>query len=394
MVDNCCISNYTTTLNLEDEDIEKYFANISNNFSRNSSIRRSCRNFSKQSSSGNISGATQSRRTTPANSNRASPYLFGQFTNTVAQLNPKRATYYSTASDTSGTPMSSRNSTLSRNDGSGMSENSSDKRDVFIDNVAYYEVQKRESVKSGRTNGFSNVSEVQWNFFGDLKKNRDTEKLTKKKVDTENFSTIRPLGTYKKDEYYRLRKSTQDVNTVSIWCTENDERNAIIFHHESGMVENFASNENPNFSNDDTVESLKETKYKSNEVLNNACEAQSTSSNSLLNIQRNIFSKSISDVYNISTELKLLEKRTNLSRDSINLSQNHFGSCTLSQSCFNDVNINKASNDDLPNSFKTNSKRSFDLRTLATIIPLYDNVYDDTIQQSNVSSNSTETMLK
>uniref|UniRef100_A0A336MBA3 CSON012636 protein n=1 Tax=Culicoides sonorensis TaxID=179676 RepID=A0A336MBA3_CULSO len=320
VVDNCCVGNYAT-LNLDDQEIEKYFVNISSNFSRNSSIRRSVRNFNKSSTG---TGSGTSRRTTPASSNRASPYIFDQLSNTVTCLKPKRATYYS---DTSYSSMSSRNSTLTRNrsnTGSSASVNDANKTKPFmnIDNLTYYDTQQREQQQQQQSQGNGvnrQVPDLKWNFLSDLRKEKEKRERERRKSDVSQMGQSQTLHRRKKDEYWKLRQSAQNVNNISIWCAENDERNAIIFHHESEVVENCCGNVS-------VLHQYLNPHAKSSEVLNNTLEVQSKTSGSLQNMQHNVFSRSVSNVYNITDEFKVFEKQSNLTRDSINLSHNYLQS--------------------------------------------------------------------
>lgn len=411
VVDNCCSSNYAT-LNLDDDEIQKYFVNISSNFSRTSSIRRSVRNFSSSSKSnsntnaantpthstrfGSVS-ARRSLRTTPsttqpsslgASGARQSPFFFDQFSNTVACLNPSIPTYYSDVSS-----CSSKASTLSRNrsnTGSYASDSGTDQQGNFdpirlrkaltstIDNVAYYHAGQSSGAadKQGnppRSAGYETSSSIRWNFLGDLKKEeaeavmRSRRRRSDQQRPTISSMVPAPPGvTRSYEEYWRMRKSTQNVNTVSIWCAENDERNAIMFHHESGVVENCSSNDLFQFINS-TGPTGSAPKAKSSEVLNNTLETPSKLSGSLQNMQRNVFSQSSSNIYNISSDFKVFEKQSNLPRNSINLSQNYLSSMTSSQSSldgfsFNNpnLNLNKVLNTSQSNRVRTRQRESED----------------------------------
>ncbi|XP_063698235.1 uncharacterized protein DDB_G0283357-like [Culicoides brevitarsis] len=330
-VDNCgVVSNYAT-LNLDDQEIEKYFVNISSNFSRNSSIRRSVRNFSGGNGAKSSTASGTSRRTTPASSNRASPYIFDQLSNTVTCLKPKRATYYS---DTSYSSMSSRNSTLTRNPSKNPQMGSSNsvngqKPFLNIDNLTYYEsTENQQSRPQQQQQNGRQVPDLKWNFLSDLRKEKEKQQRERRKSDISQMHT-QTMHRRKKDEYWKLRKSAQNVNNISIWCAENDERNAIIFHHESEVVENCCGNMYyfPQYLADD-----QEATTKSTDVLNNTFDARSKMSGSLQNMQHNVFSRSSSNVYNITDEFKVFEKQSNLTRDSINLSHNYIHSLSSSHS--------------------------------------------------------------
>lgn len=372
MVDNCCSSNYAT-LNLDDEEIQKYFVNISSNFSRNSSIRRSVRNFSSSSKSNSNTnaantpthtarfGSVTARRSLRATTVqpppimpgvRQSPFILDQFSNTVACLKPSIPTYYSETSS-----CSSKASTLSRNrsnTGSYASDSGTDLQGNFdpirlrqkltstIDNVAYYHAGQGSGAADQQGNpssaGYETPSSIRWNFLGDLKKEEVEARNRRRKSEQER----QPAKSY--EEYWRMRhKSTQNVNTVSIWCAENDERNAIIFHHESGIVENCSGNQVLRFISDSHNSSSAAThsgKTKSSEILNNTVETPARLSGSLQNMQRNVFSQSSSNIYNVSSDFKVFEKQSNLYRNSINLSQNYLSSMTSSQSSLDTLHLN------------------------------------------------------
>ncbi|XP_039437468.1 uncharacterized protein LOC120418988 [Culex pipiens pallens] len=150
-----------------------------------------------------------------------------------------------------------------------------------------------------------------------------------------------------------LKKSSpsasSEFKTVSIWRAENDdEANAIIFHHESEIVENCCNNHFLDHSSydictvdncdyliksSDTKSEGKGSIYsaKSEERLNNSVALSSSAAANKLELkQRNIFTSTLlsasatpANVYSIiSPDLKRFEKQTNLNRNSVNLSQN------------------------------------------------------------------------
>ncbi|XP_058066275.1 serine-rich adhesin for platelets-like [Anopheles bellator] len=176
-----------------------------------------------------------------------------------------------------------------------------------------------------------------------------------------------------------LKKSSpsasSDFKTVSIWRAENgDEGNAIIFHHESEIVENCCTNHFLDHSNydvcrvdncdylirsSDTDTGSKRascgTLCKSEERLNNAIAPSASLAKQLELKQRNVFTTTgpmsagaattptlaaagvtaptATTVYSIiSPDLKRFEKQTNLNRHSVNLSQNLPASPTSSSS--------------------------------------------------------------
>ncbi|XP_065080804.1 glucose transporter type 1-like [Ochlerotatus camptorhynchus] len=188
-----------------------------------------------------------------------------------------------------------------------------------------------------------------------------------------------------------LKKSSPSASaefkTVSIWRAENDdEANAIIFHHESEIVENCCTNHFLDHSNYDicTVDncdylikssdtpksSRKSSMSKSEERLNNSVALSCSTGNRLELKQRNIFTSTLStsttppNVYSIiSPDLKRFEKQTNLTRNSVNLSQNLSSpSSTSSSSIFlgnynqSYRNINQNSSED--KLLNTSSSRS------------------------------------
>ncbi|XP_053687001.1 glucose transporter type 1-like [Sabethes cyaneus] len=181
-----------------------------------------------------------------------------------------------------------------------------------------------------------------------------------------------------------LKKSSPSASaefkTVSIWRAENgDEANAIIFHHESEIVENCCTNHFLDHSNydictvdncdyliksTDTPKSDRKGSFsKSEERLNNSV-ALTTSTGTKLELkQRNVFTSTLSTANNataaanvysiISPDLRRFEKQTNLTRNSVNLSQNlSSASSTSSSSIFlgnyNQIyrNMNQNTSDD------------------------------------------------
>lgn len=217
---------------------------------------------------------------------------------------------------------------------------------INIDNLTYYETQNvqqttsqpvgEQSVSNG--NYGRQVPDLKWNFLSDLRKEKEKQQRERerRKSDVSQMMTnAQTMHRRKKDEYWKLRKSAQNVNNISIWCAENDERNAIIFHHESEVVENCCGNmyylpylTDQNYTNDDRSRQ----RTKSSDVLNNTFDARSKMSGSLQNMQHNVFSRSSSNVYNITDEFKVFEKQSNLTRDSINLSHNYLHSLSSSHS--------------------------------------------------------------
>lgn len=281
------------------------------------------------------SSSARSRHTTPASSARASPYIFDQFTNTVACLKPSIPTYYSETS------CSSRTSTLSRNRSNTGSIHTSRpdmqhtldshklrkalSSKINIDNVAYYQSGNDNNRNGNVLNQNESPSKIKWNFFGDIKRNQQQQAEARKR-----------------ENQRKHHRSAQNINTVSIWHAENDERNAIIFHHESGIVENCSGN----YLGFLSPETSTLTKTKSSENIsknpplnNTLCEQSKTPSGSL-NMQRNVFSRSSSNIYDITTDFRIFQKQSNLYRNSINLSQNYLSSLSSSMSSLDDARAN------------------------------------------------------
>lgn len=123
------------------------------------------------------------------------------------------------------------------------------------------------------------------------------------------------------------RQKTSDMKTVSIWRTDNEESNAIIFHHESEIVENCCENYfNCNYQHDDDDQQSMRThqhcnNFKTNnhevpqstERLNNTVEIISSHSAPLDILNRNNISSVINQL-NLSPEFRHYEKMTNLSQ--------------------------------------------------------------------------------
>lgn len=280
--------------------------------------------------------------------------------------------------------MSSRNSTLTRNKsntGSSTSVNGQTKQPfINIDNLTYYEthgrqVQSQMSEKSVKSN--RQVPDLKWNFLSDLRKEKEKQERERerRKSDVSEMTNPPIIHRRKKDEYWKLRKSAQNVNNISIWRAENDERNAIIFHHESEVVENCCGNmyyfqylNDPNFDD-------RSSRTKSSNVLNNTFDARSKMSGSLQNMQHNVFSRSTSNVYNITDEFKIFEKQSNLTRDSVNLSHNYLHSLSSSHSSLYTAanhlanhNLNKVLNTSRPsNTQASTSNRALNVENNSSI---------------------------
>jgi hypothetical protein len=132
--------------------------------------------------------------------------------------------------------------------------------------------------------------------------------------------------------------SSFQKQTVSIWRAENNEEgNAIIFHHESETVENCCNNHFPYFEdnldenlydNDNfrctTITSKVKQCNNIKAKLNNEVDWLQQPLTSLKITQRNIFpiiSKG-KNMFSLSSDLRVFQKNTNLTRNSVNLSQN------------------------------------------------------------------------
>lgn len=158
---------------------------------------------------------------------------------------------------------------------------------------------------------FTSPSRIQWNFLSGLNQ-RDILCTTE--------STASTPTSYRYDDdktlsynHQPIKQSSNDVKTVSIWRTENDESNAIIFHHESEIVENCCNNY---FQCDDDMfidtqqctselcDYFEKTEHLP-EILNNSLDFSSFSSSASTSIK-------INHRNDISPDMKFYEKRTNL----------------------------------------------------------------------------------
>lgn len=145
-----------------------------------------------------------------------------------------------------------------------------------------------------------------------------------------------PSCSSKNDGTDRHQKAS-DVKTVSIWRTDNEESNAIIFHHESEIVENCCENYfSCNYQHDNghrlmwtesNCNSFKTNNHEvpqSTERLNNTVEIASSHSAPLDILNRNNISSVINQL-NLSPEFRHYEKMTNLSQqNSANLTPSRF----------------------------------------------------------------------
>lgn len=205
-------------------------------------------------------------------------------------------------------------------------------------------------------------SPIKWNFVcdGDGSGNK-TEYI--------EVSTQPSTSSSKMDGHNR-RKST-DVKTVSIWRTDNEESNAIIFHHESEIVENCCENYfRCNYQNDDHDQQSMRAKFcenfktnnhevpKSSERLNNTVEIMPSQSAPLDILNRNNISSVINQL-NLSPEFRHYEKMTNLSQqNSANLTPSRF---TQTNQNFNLLNQNMENNNFTEDKFINTSRNTITL---------------------------------
>jgi hypothetical protein len=237
---------------------------------------------------------------------------------------------------------------------------------------------------------FNSPSKIKWNFLagleetksykssisslGDAEEGSDPGTGVKRRetTSTDTVTTDEPDGGHtagptrssscKIEELLKKSSpsaSNADVKTVSIWRAggNDDEANAIIFHHESEIVENCCTNHFLANSSYDicTIENcdylinnlhhdkqrlLEQSKNnlaknggrsKSEEQLNNVCSKSASSTCNKLELkQRNIFTSATTSTTNtshlyshlVSPDLRRYEKQTNVDRNSVNLSHN------------------------------------------------------------------------
>lgn len=161
------------------------------------------------------------------------------------------------------------------------------------------------------------------------------------------------------------RQKSSDVKTVSIWRTDNEESNAIIFHHESEIVENCCENYfHCNYQHEDQhmgakfYEHLKINNHevpKSTERLNNTVEIIPSHSAPLDILNRNNISSVINQL-NLSPEFRHYEKMTNLSQqNSANLTPSRF---TRTNQNFNLLNQNMENSHFIEDKFINTSRYS------------------------------------
>ncbi|KAG4074645.1 hypothetical protein HA402_004516 [Bradysia odoriphaga] len=163
-------------------------------------------------------------------------------------------------------------------------------------------------------------SPIKWNFACDGEGSAN-------KTEYVEVATQPSTSSSKYDGNHRQ----SDVKTVSIWRTDNEESNAIIFHHESEIVENCCENYfNCNYQHDDQQQQMRTQFHeaftasnhevpKSTERLNNTVEIVSSHSAPLDILNRNNISSVINQL-NLSPEFRHYEKTTNLSQQtSVNL---------------------------------------------------------------------------
>lgn len=188
-------------------------------------------------------------------------------------------------------------------------------------------------------------SPIKWNFIsntnGELNKN----------------DSIQVASTSSDSSSSESQKQNRRApnNSISIWQTrgEADEANAIIFHHESGMVENCCDNYPYNYCNYATDESenvcTSQTELNqyagkgindnnnqnddSKPKLNNMTDIRSQPSTSIDILNRNNITSVINQL-NLSPEFRQYEKFTNLNHNSHNLTPHRFPNSTNYNSSF------------------------------------------------------------
>lgn len=180
-------------------------------------------------------------------------------------------------------------------------------------------------------------SPIKWNFVSDGE--GDSNKTEYIEVVSE---PQRSEFSHRKNQESREQENQRhppEVKTVSIWRTDNEEANAIIFHHESEIVENCCDNHlQCNFlleQNEFQTCSGELCDYlsKSNECstaspvrgekLNNSIDLVSQPSTSLDILNRNNIS-SVFNQLNLSPEIRHYEKTTNLNQNPNNLTPHRF----------------------------------------------------------------------
>lgn len=200
-------------------------------------------------------------------------------------------------------------------------------------------------------------SPIKWNYVCDGDGNDN-------KTEYIEVSTQPSTSSSKNDGPNRQKSS--DVKTVSIWRTDNEESNAIIFHHESEIVENCCENYfHCNYPNDD--QASMRAKFgdnfptnnhevpKSTERLNNTIEMIPSHSAPLDILNRNNISSVINQL-NLSPEFRHYEKMTNLSQqNSANLTPSRF--TRTNQNC-NLLNQNMENNNFTEDKFINTSRNS------------------------------------
>lgn len=200
-------------------------------------------------------------------------------------------------------------------------------------------------------------SPIKWNFVcdGDGSGNK-----------TEYIEVATQPSTSSSKNDGTIRKKSSDVKTVSIWRTDNEESNAIIFHHESEIVENCCENYfHCNYQHDDQqsmrakyCDNLKTNNHevpKSTERLNNTVEMIPSHSAPLDILNRNNISSVINQL-NLSPEFRHYEKMTNLSQqNSANLTPSRF---TQTNQNFNLLNQNMENNNFNEDKFINTSRYS------------------------------------
>lgn len=117
-------------------------------------------------------------------------------------------------------------------------------------------------------------------------------------------------------------KKQPDVKTVSIWRTDNDEANAIIFHHESEIVENCCRPPPPQDEETDS-----EIDFRcDNEKLNNCVASHPPTTIEMSH--RNSFPSANLSLYRISSDLRRFQKSSNFIHTTNNINRSSNGKLT------------------------------------------------------------------
>lgn len=197
--------------------------------------------------------------------------------------------------------------------------------------------RKREVVVSPLPDYATAPSPIQWHFpcsdsdgTGNSGGNGMIEDTTTSTSTDESHTVIQNYGERKREAVGRgsNRSSSGETKTVSIWRTSensDEETSAMIFHHESGTVENYSSNSSRTYihlENPAVVEEMARRDRKAvkdspeiNEtffgpVLNNALETRRSGEDTLKMSHNNAF-PTLSSVHDLSNEIRRFQKTSN-----------------------------------------------------------------------------------